>query len=160
TAEETLAKQSGREAGGFEVKSKVIILLTDGRHNIGQRSPAEAAALAKEWGIKIYAIGVGGETGFMGRGGIFGGLMLPIEEGVDKRTLQMLAEQTGGKFWMAEDGEALRAVYREIDQLERSRVEALRYLDYQEQFLPLAMWALGLILLEVLLNATVFRRIP
>ena len=160
TAAETIAKQNGREEGGYEIKSKAIILLTDGRHNIGRRTPAQAAALAKEWGIKIYAIGVGGQAGLMGRGGIFGGLMLPLEEGVDKRTLQLLADQTGGKFWMAEDGDAMRGIYREIDQLERSRVEALRYLDYQEQFLHLALWAVALLVLEALLGATVFRKIP
>ena len=160
TAEETLARQSGRAEDSFKITSKVIVLLTDGRHNIGERSPAQAAALAKEWGIKIYTVGVGGEEGMLSRNGIFGAFLLPAGEGVDKKTLKMLADNTGGIFWMAEDGEGLREIYREIDGLEKSRVESMRYLDYQELFLLFSLSALVLILLEIFLGATVFRRIP
>ncbi len=161
TAEETLARQTGKDRKDIEIQSKVIILLTDGQHNAGTRMPLEAAELAKEWDIKIYAIGIGGDENVVtiqtrfgpqkvrGRGG-----------GVDRQTLQAVAEETGGLFRMAEDAEALRAVYEEIDRLERSEVESVRYLDYRELYGPFLYAAVGLLVLEVLLACTVFRRVP
>ena len=79
---------------------------------------------------------------------------------MDKKTLQNLAETTGGIFRLAEDADSLRAVYREIDSLERSEVESIRYLDYRERFQPFLLVALGLLLVEIILNNTVFRKIP
>ena len=71
-----------------------------------------------------------------------------------------MAETTGGLARMANDAQALRRIYREIDQLEKSEIESVRYLDYRELFVPLALAALGLLMLEVGLACTVFRRIP
>jgi Ca-activated chloride channel family protein len=81
-------------------------------------------------------------------------------EGVDRETLASLAETTQGRFRMAEDADALKAIYAEIDRLERTEIQAVRYMDYRELFRPLVLAALGLIGLEVLLRCTVFRRIP
>ena len=145
-AEETLAKQNGQNKDGYEIKSKIMILLTDGQNNAGARSPVEAAQLAKDWGIKIYTIGVGGKDVFT--------------QGVDARTLRGVAETTGGVFGMAEDARGLRDVYKEIDRLEKTRIEAASYMDYRELFQPLALVALALLTLEILLSTTVFRRSP
>jgi Ca-activated chloride channel family protein len=160
TAEEAIRRQTNQKDKHFEIKSKIIILLTDGQNNFGKRSPEEAAALAKKWGIKVYTIGVGGEEGLMRQNTIFGSFLVRMGEGVDKKTLQSIADTTGGMFRLAEDGEALRSVYGEIDKLERSEVESIRYLDYRERFGPFLYLALGLLVLEMVLANTLFRRIP
>lgn len=159
TAEETLQRRS-KEKKSFEIKSKIIILLTDGQNNAGKRTPAEAAALAKKWGIKIYCIGVGGSEGLLRQQGIFGSFLMRAGGGVDKQTLTSLAEATGGMFRMAEDAESLRGIYREIDEMERSEIETIRYLDYKELFQPFLFLALALLAAEVALSCTVFRKIP
>ena len=168
TAEETLAHQGGETAKGsahegadkrYEIKSKIIILLTDGQQNAGRRLPEEAAALAKQWGIKIYAIGVGGDDVVKVQT-IFGPRMVRTGEGVDRQMLGQLAETTGGVFRMADDAKTLRAVYDEIDRLEKSEIETVRYIDYKEYFVPFALAALALLALETMLRCTLWRRLP
>lgn len=161
TAEEDLAKREP-EGGGreYEIKSKIIILLTDGRNNFGRRSPEEAAALAAEWGIKIYTIGVGSREGVSTVRSIFGEFKVPTGGGVDTRTLGMIAEKSGGVFRLAENEKSLREVYEEIDGLEKSEIESVRYVDYKELFTPFALTAVFLMLLEVGLASTILRRIP
>ncbi len=156
TVAETLARQT-RGPGDYEIKSKVLILLTDGLNNAGQRDPLAAAKLAKEWGVKIYAIGVGGTA--VGRGMMdqfFGSRSLPI----DTQTLKAVAEETGGFFRFAEDAESLRDIYREIDRLEKSEIQAARYLDYHERAEPYLLAALLLLLGELAMSATWWRRLP
>lgn len=159
TAEETLAKQTADRKKEYEIKSKIIILLTDGENNTGKRLPLEAAALAKDWGIKIYPIGVGGDE-VVRIQTFFGPQTVRTGRGVDKNTLQALADQTGGKFFLAENGEALRDVYEEINQLEKSEVESIRFMDYKEYFSRYALAALAILALETMLSATVFRTAP
>jgi len=158
TAEEELARQTATKKDSYEIKSKIIILLTDGRNNVGRYSPAEAAAQAKEWGIKIYTVGVGGNDEFSMPGLL--GFKLGGPQAVDEGLLRSIAESTGGVFRMANDGEGLRDIYREIDKLEKSEVENVRFVDYKEHFQPFALLALGLMVLELTLSATVFRRLP
>jgi Ca-activated chloride channel family protein len=165
TAEEALARQTDQVQEDFEIKSKIIILLTDGQNNTGRYTPVEAAAMAKSWGIKIYTIGVGGEESSASLGGFFQGFFTPQGtlsqgQGVDKETLQAVAKATGGIFYMAEDEKSLRAIYREIDLLEKSEIESVRYFNYRERFPPLVFLALGLLGLEILLTATLLRKIP
>ncbi len=159
TAEQAIAQQTGATRD-YEIKSKVIILLTDGENNAGKRSVKEAAGLAAKWGIKIYAIGIGGGSG----GSIrtpFGNFSMPFgRAGVDEGALKTLAETTGGLHRVADDAEALKAVYQEIDELEKSEIESTRYVDYREYFPPFALVGLGLLGLEVVLAGTLFRRIP
>ncbi len=131
----------------FKIKSKVMILLTDGENNAGKWSPAQAAALAAQWGIKIYTIGVSSEAE--------GGFLASAAE-----VLQGVADATGGTFRVATDERSLYTVYREIDRLEKSEVDVVQFLNVQEQFLPFALAALALLLLEVLLSRTVLRRLP
>jgi len=143
----------------YDIKSRIIILLTDGQNNFGRRTPGEAARLAAEWGIKIYAIGVGGE-GVSTVRTLLGSFKVPTGTEVDMNTLERIAEETGGISRRAEDAESLRKIYQEIDKLEKSEVESVRYVDYREIFVPFALAALFLIAAERILSATWLRRIP
>lgn len=162
-AEETVQQQAlaaDDHKPAYKIKSKIIILLTDGEQNAGKRTPREAAALAKEWHIKIYTIGIGGQESLLRIPTLFGSQVVQRGPGVDKQTLTALAHETGGIFRMAEDGDALRTVYGEINGLEKSEVESVRYVDYKERFAPFAFGALVLLALEIVLRTTWLRRIP
>lgn len=158
TAEATLSKQLNQDESGYEIKSKVIILLTDGRDTgAGKKAPLEAAELAKEWGIRMHTIGLSGkgwyEPGPSGR-------LIPARSGVDTHLLKEIAESTGGIFRIADDLTSLKDIYSEIDVLEKSEIESYRYLDYKELFLPFAIFGLILLAAEFILSQTLFRRIP
>jgi Ca-activated chloride channel family protein len=140
TAERELA-ESDRSNSGFNIQSKIMILLTDGEHNAGERTPAQGVSLAEEWGIRIHTIGFGG--------GSDGAALL---EGI--------ANTTGGVFQRAENEQSLRAVYEEIDRLEKTEIEAIEYLSFREYFLPFAIAAAVLLALELLLAHTILRRVP
>lgn len=161
TAEEVMAKQAPDRSDRYSIESKIMILLTDGQQTAGERDPIEAARLAAEWGIKIYTIAVGGGEAIQSRDTIFGSFLSSMGgQDVDTRTLRAIAEQTGGQFFAAQDAEALQDVYAAIDELERSEIESIRFMDYRELFIPFALAALLLIALETALHCTVFRRIP
>lgn len=140
-------RRTGMNYGSYRIKSKIIIVLTDGEQNAGTRSPAQAAALALEWGIKIYTIGVAS-----GPGNTFSATSAAL--------LKEVADATGGIFRVATDERSLRAVYREIDRLEKSEVESVQYLIVRDYFIPFVLAALGLLLLELVLSATLMRRLP
>jgi Ca-activated chloride channel family protein len=149
-------KAAGEESkgkNGYEIKSKIIILLTDGVHNTGQQSPMQAAALAKEWGIKIYTIGIGDAK----KSSFFG---LSQGPDVDIRTLSALAQETGGQFWLASDGKALQEIYETIDRLEKSEIESIRYMDYKEHFSIFAMCSLALLALALALEWSILAVLP
>ncbi len=156
TAEEALQRRTG-EQQEYEIKSKIIILLTDGENNAGQRSVEQAAKLAAEWGIKVYAIGVGQDRNISTA---FGVVTIPKTPGVDDESLRNLAKSTGGIYRLATDATSLIEIYKEIDELEKSEIQAVRYLDYQELFAPFALTGLLLIAAESLLSGTVLRRTP
>lgn len=156
---ERLREESGR-AEEYEIKSKIIILLTDGENNAGKRHPRQAAELAARWGIKIYAIGVGGGDAVTTVRTLFGDWKVPMGGGVDERTLKAVAEATGGLYRRANSAKALHEVYREIDELERSKIESVRFMDYKELFVPWALAALALVCVETALLGTVFRKLP
>jgi len=160
TAEEEIAKYSDETGTEYDIKSKVIILLTDGQNNYGRRTPLAAAELAGEWGIKIYTIGVGGGEGIKTVRTLLGSFKVPGGGGVDTKTLEEIARVTGGVFRIAEDEESLRAIYAEIDELEKSEIESVRYVDYREMFVPFAAAAMIALLIEAALASTVLRRIP
>ena len=160
TAEEALEQQLKEGEDSYEIKSKLIILLTDGEHNAGRRDPGQAAQLAKEWGIKIYTIGVGGGESTRTMSTPMGSIVVPARSGLDARTLKALAEATGGIYREANDADSLRTVYEEIDELERREFATVRYIDYREWFGPFAIATLLCHALEVLLSGTLLRRIP
>lgn len=155
-AEEALAKKTG-EPTTYEIKSKIVILLTDGENNAGQRSVEQAAELAKNWGVKVYAIGVGDSRRISTA---FGSYTQPNIPGVDDQHLRNLAESTGGIYRVASDSQSLIEIYQEIDRLEKSEIQSLRYLDYRELFPSFALAGLLLLGLETLLSQTILRRTP
>ena len=158
-AEEAVQQQSRQREADFEIKSKIIILLTDGQNNVGTRKPLEAAALAKEWGITIYTIGIGKRRA--NAGGFLGSLMgrLQVPQ-VDIKGLKKIAEATGGKFWLASDAHSLREIYREIDNLEKSEVQSIEHVEYHELFFWPVCAAMMMLMFEILLANTYLRSIP
>jgi Ca-activated chloride channel family protein len=151
TAEEEIERSEDREK--YRVKSKAIILLTDGENNAGERTPEQAMELAREWGIKIYTIGIGNKPS----DGTYGSYANRTSRFV---ILEEMANRTGGIFRPAHDEMSLRAVYEEIDDLEKSEFKSLQYLSYRELFLPFAFGALVLLVLEMALSGTLLRRLP
>lgn len=136
----------------FTIKSKVIILLTDGQNN-GETDPLETAKLAAQWGIRIYTIGIsdGGQSP-----SAFPSIF--ARQGVDRELLSRIASITDGQYFAASDAETLRMVYERIDELETTRIETQEFTDYRELFAPLAAWALVGLGLEVVLRTLVLRR--
>ena len=161
TAEDVMARQAPDRTDRYNIESKVMILLTDGQQTAGERDPIAAAKLAKEWGIKVYTIAVGGGEAIQARDTIFGSFLSGMRgQQMDTRTLRAIAEETGGRFFEARNAESLKDVYAAIDELERSEIESIRFMDYKELFLPFALAALLAVALEIGLNCTVFRKIP
>lgn len=154
------ADRADSEVKVYEIKSKAIILLTDGSHNAGARTPAQAAELAAGWGIKVYAVGIGVGAPEQTVRTPLGAFRLPAGSPVDAAGLQALADRTGGLFRMADDAESLAAIYREIDRLEKSEVESVRYVDFRERFAPWALAGLAAAAAAAALAVTVFRRTP
>lgn len=146
----------------LENTSRVLILLTDGSNNAGVTSPMQAAAVAKAMGIKVYAIGAGTRgTALMPAKKRGGGIeMRPTMVFIDDDGLTQVAEHTGGRYFRATDGEALAAIYREIDRLEKGRNTSSSYQEYHETFTLLALAALALLFVESLLRNTWLRTTP
>ena len=161
TVEETLASQTGKAKDTYKIRSKVMILLTDGENNCGRRSVLQGGELAKRWGIRLYVIALGGSEAYQTVDTPFGKTSRRVmTRPIDTADLEKIAADTGGFFRQATDANALQRVYEEIDKMERSDVESMRFVDYKELFTPFALAALVMIALEQLLNATYFRRLP
>jgi Ca-activated chloride channel family protein len=143
-------------------KSKVIILLSDGDNTAGVVDPAEAAEAAKTFGIKIYTIGVGttGRVPFPGVDSFGRPVLTSQSVQLDEETLRQLAETTGGKYFNAQDVQALENVYAQIDALEKTTSEGRLYTDYRELYQYALFAGLGLALAELLLRSTRFRSLP
>ena len=156
------------------IKSKIIVLMTDGANNAGDLAPAQAARMAAAFGFKIHTIGVGtGRRVRVPQVVPFTGSVRLVQQHfpIDEETLRTIADLTGGKYFRARDADALHKVYAEIDQLEKTETEEKRYMQFRElatasielgavTLPPLLMIALGLLVLEVLLANTLFRKIP
>ena len=145
-----------------EAKSKVIILLTDGVNNRGEIAPMTAAEIAKAQGIRVYTIGVGTE-GMAPYPAIdmFGNITFINQKvEIDEKTLTAISDMTGGKYFRATDKAKLKAIYDEINQLEKSKVEVTEHVSYHELYLVWVLAALGLLLAEFLLSNLVLKRIP
>ena len=160
TAEQEIAQRNTDGDNEYQIKSKIIILLTDGQSNAGKRTPMEAAALARDWGIKVYTIGIGGADDFVTVTTPFGTQLMPVASDIDEETLKTIAAETGGVYRHAGDARSLREIYQEIDALEKSEIRSIRYADYREIFTVFAFAALAMLLLELTLATTVFRRVP
>jgi Ca-activated chloride channel family protein len=145
----------------IESRNNVIILLTDGKSNSGELSPAEAALIAAERGVKIYTVAVGtkGQAPFL-VDGLFGQRYVYRKVDVDLDTLADMAAKTGGSFFKADDIEGLEQIYQMIDRLEKTKVDVEKWVDYRELYPPIAAAGMGLYFLYLLLTNTRFLRIP
>ncbi len=130
-----------------KAKSKVVILLTDGSNNVGSISPMTAATIAKKFGIRVYTIGLGRETG---------------EDigAIDYKTLQDIAVLTNGEFYRAQSQAELSKIYQDIDKLEKTKMNIKLYDHLHDAYMPFAWLALLLFCFELILRWTVFRRLP
>ncbi|GAX61044.1 uncharacterized protein SCALIN_C17_0077 [Candidatus Scalindua japonica] len=145
-----------------KAKSKVVILLTDGRNNAGGIDPLTAAELAKTFGMKIYTVGAGtkGLAPYPSKN-LFGlKTYRSIQIDIDDEGLTEIAKITGGKYFRATDTASLKEVYKQIDNLEKTKMEEAKYTEFSELFMYLLIPALGIFLFEVVLANTKFRRIP
>lgn len=142
-------------------KSKVVILLTDGENNGGLIGPINAKEIAKAFGVRVYTIGVGTEG--------YAPFPIKTELGVviqqqkvtiDEKLLKAIAGETGGKYFRAKDNAGLENIYKEIDGLEKSKVEISTITRFTEKFFPYVMLALAFLLLEIVLRFTVFKKFP
>lgn len=143
-----------------KAKSKVIILLTDGVNNAGFIEPETAADIAAEYGIKVYTIGIGtngmaeSPYAYAPNGGyIF--KKMPVE--IDEKLMRSIAQKTEGRYFRATDNKKLKEIYSEINALETTEIEELKFYHYHELFRPLIWVAVLLLLIEILLKQTIFR---
>lgn len=145
-----------------DAKSKVVILLTDGVHNAGEIDPLTAAEAAKSLGVKVYTIGAAkpGQVPVPVQD-LFGDTQIAYQESqIDEQVLRQVADITGGRYFRAEDTRDLQAIYDAIDKLEKSQVEVQVFNRYQELAGWLMVPALLVLLVELALSQTVFRRLP
>ena len=144
-----------------KAKSKVVILLTDGSNNMGDLSPMTSAEIARSLGIRVYTIGVGTNKVAPYPMPVAGGVQyvnIPVE--IDTKTLSDIASATEGDFYRATNTSELHHIYKEIDQLEKSKLNVTRFSKRYDAYQPFAIAAFVLLLLELVLRITVFRRIP
>jgi Ca-activated chloride channel homolog len=138
-------------------KSKVVILLTDGEDNASQVTPDEAAEMARLAGVKVYAIGAGTNGTAPMR---IGRELIQVPVRIDEDLMKAIADATGGRYFRADNADALRTIYGEIDQLERTEIEETRFYQYTELYDRFVALALVTLLFGLFLRATLFRRLP
>jgi Ca-activated chloride channel family protein len=144
-----------------DAKSRVVILLTDGVNNRGEISPQMAAEIAKTYGVRVYTIGVGKE------GMAPYPVMTPwgvevqnVKVEIDETLLAEIAESTGGRYFRATDNTKLAEIYSEINKMEKARTTVDSFPIYKELFVQYALLALLAILLELVFNWFIIRRLP
>jgi Ca-activated chloride channel family protein len=143
-----------------KAKSKVIILLTDGVNNSGTIEPETASEIAKEYGIKVYTIGLGSNGMAMypysiAPNGDFIYKMMKVE--IDEKFMKSIAKNTGGKYFRATSNSKLETIYSEINKLETTEIEELKFYDYDEKYRTFLIFAGILLLLEIGLRNTIYR---
>ena len=144
-----------------KAKSKVVILLTDGSNNTGDISPMTAAQIAKSLGIRVYTIGLGTNTVApypMTVAGTTQYVNVPAE--IDTKTLTDIATETGGGFYRATNNAELKQIYKDIDKLEKTKMDVKKFSKKYEAYQPFALAAICVFLLEILLRLIVLRRLP
>lgn len=141
--------------------SRVIILLTDGVQNSGSIDPISAAQIAKTYGIRIYTIGVGSKgTAPMPVQTAFGEQIMNVPVNIDEDILKKVAKTTDGKYFRATSNQSLEKVYKEIDSLEKSKINVNIFMNKSEEFLYFAIAAMVLLLVELILRLSIFRIKP
>lgn len=141
-----------------QAKSKVIILLTDGVNNAGNISPQTAAEIAKKYGVRIYTIGIGRNGMAPYPTGMGGTVMVPVE--IDEGTMTKISRETGGQYFRAQKNAELDAIYQDIDKLERTKFSVKQFSRRGELYMPFAIAAMIVLLLEILLRTVVLKRLP
>ncbi|HEY8661156.1 MAG TPA: VWA domain-containing protein, partial [Hanamia sp.] len=142
-------------------KSKVIILLTDGVNNGGLIDPSTAKEIAKTFKIKVYTIGVGTNGYAPTPVSTPMGIVMQNEKvAIDEKLLQNIAYETGGKYFRATDNTSLENIYKEINHLEKSKVEITAFHRYSEKFYPIIFIAMVLLFIEIILRYTLFKKFP
>ena len=159
TAEERYSMEEGSTAS-YTINSKVIILLTDGNNNCGRHLPMEGAALAKQWDIRVHTISITDPPEMKTIQTPEGAVQVEAEPLVQERILQKIAETTGGIYRRATDEASLRDIYSEINAMETSTIQTMRYHTYTDIFPPFALLGLLLVLGNIVLSCTWLRRIP
>ena len=141
--------------------SRVIILLTDGENNRGEVAPMTAAEIAKTFGIRVYTVGVGSiGTAPYPVQTPFGMELREMEVKIDEPLLTQMAEVTGGKYFRATGNKKLEEIYKEIDALEKSKIDVQQFSRRSEEFLPFAIAGILFLLISLFLRVTIFRNIP
>jgi len=144
-----------------KAKSKVVILLTDGMNNGGLIDPATALEIAKTFHVKVYTIGVGTDgyapTPVSTPLGI---VMQNQKVSIDENLLKNIAQHTGGEYFRATDNKSLESIYKQIDKMEKSKVEITTFHRYSEKFYPFIFAAMALLLIEIILRYTLFKKFP
>jgi Ca-activated chloride channel family protein len=145
-------------------QSKVIILLTDGKEDPPDTrliDPLTALEIAKAKSIKVYSIGMGAlPSSIVERAGTPEENKNPAIDFIDEELLRKIATETGGRYFRAKDKEGLQQIYKQIDALEKSKIDITSYKRYRELFIPFVLAAMGLLLVEMLLRFLVFRKFP
>lgn len=144
-----------------KAKSKVIILLTDGSNNMGDISPMTAAQIAQSFGIRVYTIAVGTNKVAPYPVPVAGGVQyvnMPVE--LDTKTLAEISSTTNASSYRATNNRELSQIYKDIDKLEKTKMDVKKFSKRYEAYQPFALAAVLVLLLEILLRNTVFRRIP
>ena len=144
-----------------KAKSKVIILLTDGVNNVGSIAPETAGEIAKTFGIRVYTIGVGtiGMAPYPFKTP-FGIQYQNTEVQIDEAVLKQIASETDGKYFRATNSSKLKEIYNEIDKLEKTKIDVTEFHNYTEEFYPWAIAAALILLLDIILRYTLFKKLP
>ncbi len=159
---EGVLKRAREEQKEYSIKSKIMIILTDGENNAGEKTPAEAARFAKENGIKVYTILISSGAYRTVNDMLFGKIQLPfgdLEHEQAVEDMKGVANITGGRFEEATSGDSLENIYRTIDRLERTKFKQ-KFLRYKERFQYPVFAGLSFVLMEIVLGATWLRRTP
>jgi len=145
-----------------KAKSKIVILLTDGQNNAGQVDPITAAGMASALGVKVYTIGAGsmGEAPMAVDDPVFGRRYVRVKVNIDDQLLTRIAEATGGTYFRATDEKSLQETYRSIDEMEKTKVEVRNYTHYREIGPVMAGLGFILLILELILDKVLLRRLP
>lgn len=145
-----------------EAKSKVVILLTDGINNSGEIDPLTGAELAKQFGIRVYTIGIGrnGESILPIQDPRFGTRFLRVQSEIDEKTLSEIARRTGGLYFRAQDERALRDIFKQIDRLEKTEIKVETTTHYDERYFWFLWPALWILLFEVVWTNVIRVKIP
>jgi Ca-activated chloride channel family protein len=146
-----------------KAKSKVIILISDGVNNAGEVAPMTAGELAKTFGIRVYCIGVGSRGKALQPVGMYARGEYEydyVDVEIDEKVMTDIAEMTGGKYFRATNKESLKNICSEIDKMEKTIISEKSFTNKAEHFLPFAIIAAALLLLEFILRFTIFRSVP